>query len=72
MAVDSLVCFHRWLFADPVKPPWCITGSADPLESINQNWCDVKLQPMSILTYPVLRLCVSMLPIGNIGPLSVP
>ena len=24
MAIDSQVCFHRRLFADPVKPRWCM------------------------------------------------
>ena len=26
IAIDSQVCFHRHLFANPVKPHWCITG----------------------------------------------
>ena len=44
MAIDGQVCFHRWLFADPVKPSWCITGPVGPLGSTNQNRagaCDV-------------------------------
>ena len=49
---DSQVYFHRWLFANPVKPCWCIMGPMKPLGSTNQNWRGVKLLPMPILTYP--------------------
>ena len=38
MAIDSQVYFHRWLFADPIKLYWCITGPVGPLGSTNQNW----------------------------------
>ena len=54
MAIDSQICFHRWLFANPVKPSWCITGPVSPLESTNQNWLGTKLLPMAISIYPVV------------------
>ena len=60
MAIDSQVCFHRWLFANPVKPNWCITGSVEPLRCTKQNRCGFKLLLlMSVLTYPVdcVHLC---------------
>ena len=52
----AYVCFHGWLFANCVKPSWCITGPTGPLESINQNWLCAKLLPMAILIY--LVVCV--------------
>ena len=54
MATNSQVCFHRWLFANPVKPHWCITGPVGPLESTNQNWLGANLLLMAILVYPVV------------------
>ena len=54
VAIDSQVCFHGQLFADPVKPSWCITGPLDPLERTNQNWLGAKLLPMAILIYSVV------------------
>ena len=54
LAIDSQVCFHGGLFADRVKPSWCITGSTGPLGSTNQNWLCAKLLPMAISTYPVV------------------
>ena len=53
MAIDSQVCFHRWLFANPVKPHQCITGQVEPLGCANQNWWGVRLLPISVLTHPV-------------------
>ena len=61
MAIDSQVCFYRQLFADPVKPSWCITGPVGPLGSTNQNWLGAKLLPMAILIYHVVcvhRCCL--------------
>ena len=43
LAIDSQVCFHGQLFADLVKPSWCITGPTGPLGSTNQNWLCAKL-----------------------------
>ena len=48
------VCFHRWLFANTVKPHLYITGLVGPLGSTNQSWCGVKLLTMSVLTHPVV------------------
>ena len=71
LVVDSQVCFHRELFADPVKSSWCNTGLVEPLRSTNQNLCGVKLLPMSILTYAVDCIHTSMSSTGNLGPMSV-
>ena len=59
VAIDSQVCFHRRLFANPMKLHWCITGPVKSLESINQNWWGTKLLPISVLIYPVdcVHLC---------------
>ena len=59
VAIDSHVCFHKWLFVNPVKLNWCITGPVEPLECTNQNRSGVKLLPMAVSTYPVdcVRLC---------------
>ena len=54
VAIDSQFCFHRRLFADPLKPSWCITGPVGPLGSTNQNWLGAKLLPMAVLIYPVV------------------
>ena len=53
MAIDSQVCLHRWLFIDPVKPPWCTTGSGKPVNGINKEVSGTRLLPMTVLTYPV-------------------
>ena len=53
MTIHSQVCFHRWLFADRVRPHWCITGPVGPLGCTNQSWCGVKLPTMSVSTHPV-------------------
>ena len=55
MAIHSQVCFHRRLFADCVKPHWCITGPVGPLGCTNQSWCGVKLLTISVSTHPVGR-----------------
>ena len=60
VAIDNQVCFHRWLFANPVKLPWCITGPVEPLGSTYQNWWVPNYcHAMSILIYPVdcVHLC---------------
>ena len=53
MTIHSRVCFHRRLFADRVRPHWCITGPVGPLGRTNQGWCGVKLLTMSVSTHPV-------------------
>ena len=54
VAIDCQVCFHRWLFANPVKLYWTITGPVGPLGSTNQNWLGARLLPMAISIYPVV------------------
>ena len=54
MAIDGQVCFHRWPFADPVKPRWCITGPVGTLGSTNENWLCARLLSMAVLIYPVV------------------
>ena len=44
MAKDGQVCFHRRLFADPVKPQRCITEPMRPLDGINKDFGDAKLR----------------------------
>ena len=51
--MHSQVCFHRWHFADHLKPHWYITGPVGPLGCTNQSWCGVKLLVMSVSTHPV-------------------
>ena len=70
VAIDSQVCFHRWLFANPVKPHWYITGPVKPLGSTNQNLWGVKLLTVSISTYPMD--CVHLSPSENTASVSVP
>ena len=75
--MHSQVCFHRQLFADCVKPHWCITGLVGPLGCTNLSWCGVKLLAMSVSTHPVgcvhichllERQCHSMQPNGRDSP----
>ena len=54
VAIVGQVCFHRGLFANPVKPCWWITGPVGPLGSTNQNWLCARLLPMAISAYPVV------------------
>ena len=79
MAIDNQVCFHRWLFADPVRPSWCITRPISPLGSANQHWLGAKLLPIAVLIYPVICVypchllraqCPCPWPNGREGPLS--
>ena len=35
--VDGQVCFHRWLFIDPIKPWKCTTGPMEPVNGINKD-----------------------------------
>lgn len=47
-AIDGRVCFHRWPFANPVKPRWSTTGSVQQLRSTNKVSWDVKLLSSAI------------------------
>ena len=55
MATDGEVCFHRWLFADPVlvKPPRHTKKSVGPVNGINKYVNGARLLPTTISTYPV-------------------
>ena len=60
MAIDGQVFFHRRLFADPVKPPRCTTGSVELLNGINKDVNGInkdvsgaRLLTMTVSTYPV-------------------
>ena len=52
-AIDGQVCFHWRLIADPVKPPWCNTGSVGPVGGTNKDVTDARLLPMTVSTCPV-------------------
>ena len=51
MAKDGQVCFHRRLFADPVKPQKCTREPVRPLDSINKDVGGAKLLLMTSV-YP--------------------
>ena len=54
MTTGGQVCFHRQLFACPVKPRRCTIGSLEPVNSvINKDVSGPRLLPMTVLTYPV-------------------
>jgi len=42
-AIDKKVCFHRRLFADPIKPCRTITDPVGPLGGFNKMACGPKL-----------------------------
>ena len=54
VSIDGQVCFHRWLFTNPVRPHWCISGPVGPLGSTNQNWLCARVPPMAVAIYPVV------------------
>ena len=58
MAKDGQVCFHRRLFAGPVKPQRCITEPVRPLDCINKDVDDAKLLLMTTSVYPVDCACI--------------
>ena len=47
-AIDGQVCFHRWSFANPVKPRWSTTESMGPLMGTNKAAWGVKLLVMTV------------------------
>ena len=51
LTIDGQVCFHRWLFADDVKPRWCISWP----EGINRASWGTKLLLMAVLASPVAQ-----------------
>ena len=58
MAKDGQVCFHRRLFADPVKPQRCTTESVRPLDGINKDVGGAKLLLTTTSVYPVDCTCI--------------
>ena len=61
MAKDGQVCFHRRLFADPVKPQRCTTEPVRPLDGINKDVGGAKLLLMTTSVYPVDCTCICLL-----------
>ena len=53
VAIDDQVCFHWRLIADPVKPPWCNTGSVGPVGGTNKDVTGARLLPTTVSTCPV-------------------
>ena len=58
MAKDGQVCFHRRLFADPVKPQRCTTEPVRPLDGINKDVGGAKLLLTTTSVYPVDCTCI--------------
>ena len=58
MAKDGQVCFHRRLFANPVKPQRCTTEPVRPLDGINKDVGDAKLLLTTTSVYPVDCTCI--------------
>ena len=58
MAKDGQVCFHRRLFADPVKPQRYITEPVRPLDGINKGVGGAKLLLTTTSVYPVDCTCI--------------
>ena len=56
MVIDGQVFFHGWLFAD-LKLCRCITGPAEPKNSINKDMCGAKLLLTNVSAYPVDCVC---------------
>ena len=51
MAIDGQVCFHRQLFADPVKSPRYTVGFLEPVNGINKDVSGARLLPKTVSTY---------------------
>ena len=58
MAKDGQVCFHRRLFANPVKPQRCTTKPVRPLDGINKDVGGAQLLLTTTFVYPVDRACI--------------
>ena len=58
MAQDGQVCFHRRLFADPVKPQRCTTEPVRPLDGINKDVGGSKLMLTTTSVYRVDCTCI--------------
>ena len=66
-------------FFESVKPQRCTTGPVEPLNGINKDVCGAKLQPTTVLAYPVDCDCLyhllvthhcCMCPNGSLNPPS--
>ena len=55
--IDGQVCFHRWPFAVPFKPPRCTTESLGPVNGINKDVSSARLLVTTVSTYPVDWVC---------------
>ena len=53
IAINGQVCFHWWLIANPVKPPWYNMGSVGSVNGINKDVTGARLLPTTVLTCPV-------------------
>ena len=53
IAMDSQVCFHTQLCANPVRSLWYTTGSVEPVDDINKDVSDASLLPTIVSTYSV-------------------
>ena len=53
IVIDGQVCFHWRFIVNPVKPPWCNTGSLGPVNGINKDATGAKLLPTTASTCPV-------------------
>ena len=58
MAEDGQVCFHRRLFANPVKPQRCTIVPVRPLNGINKDVGGAKLLLTTTSVYPVDCACI--------------
>ena len=58
MAIDGQVCFHIWLFANPIKPLRYTTGFVEPVNGFNKDMSGARLLPMTVLTYLVVKLII--------------
>ena len=57
MAKDGQVCFHRRLFANPVKPQRCTTEPVKPLDGINKDVSGATPLITTTSVYPVDCAC---------------
>ena len=58
MAKDGQVCFHRRLFADPVKPQRCTAEPVRLLDGINKDAGGAKLLLTTTSVYPEDCACI--------------
>ena len=54
------VCFHRWPFANSVKPWRSTIGPVGPVSGINKDVCDYKLLPTTASAYMLSNVFVSV------------